>query len=320
MRRLLVLVVLLLVAALGLVALGRLGWGPVVVTREDEQKLILLLGNPRQEATEAGLALRIPLLEEVRSFERRWMHLSSDPEEIQTQDRERIVVDNYVVWRIADPLAFYKSFPTGMGEAEAQIDREVRANVRAVIGRRTFEEVLREARGEIMEEITRLSDEALRRAGIGINDVRISRTELPSSTLKNVYARMRAERERQARKYRAEGDEEARRIRAQADREARVLVAEAREQAQMERGLGEAEAVRITGEAFSSDPAFYVFQRTLEAYRETLPGSSTTLVLPPQHDFFRLLGTGLVPPEPAEQSASPAPSEAPLEDAGEPAP
>jgi membrane protease subunit HflC len=163
--------------------------------------------------------------------------------------------------------------------------------VRAVIGRRTFAEVLREARAEIMEEITRLSDEALRRVGIEVNDVRISRTELPGSTLKNVYARMRAERERQARKYRAEGEEEARRIRAEADRRSRVIVAEAREKAQGERGRGDADAVRITAEAFSLDPGFYAFQRTLEAYRKTL-GEHTTVVLPPDHEFFRLFGTG----------------------------
>lgn len=292
MRRVVLGLLVLIALAAGLVALGRLGVGPVVVTREHEQKLILLLGDPRKEATTPGLTLRIPLVEDVRTFERRWMHLSSDPEEIQTQDRERIVVDNYVVWRIVDPLVFYESFPTGMVEAQAQIDREVRANVRAVIGRRTFADVLRDARSEIMEEMTLLSDESLRRAGIEVNDVRISRTELPASTLKNVYARMRAERERQARKYRAEGDEEARRIRAQADREARVLVAEAREKAQAERGRGEAEAVRVTAEAFSLDPDFYAFQRTLEAYRKTLATGKTTAVLPPDHGFFRLFSTG----------------------------
>lgn len=293
MRRLVLLLVVLVAVGVGLVALGRMGWGPLVVTREDEQKLILMLGRPRDEATDPGLDLRIPFAEDVRSFERRWMHLSSDPEEIQTQDRERIVVDNYVIWRIDDPLAFYESFPTGMTEAQAQIDREVRANVRSVIGRRTFAEVLRDARSDIMEEITRFSDEALDPVGIAVNDVRISRTELPASTLENVYARMRAERERQARKYRAEGQEEARRIRAGADRGALVIVAEAQEKAQAERGLGEAESVRITAEAFGLDPDFYAFQRTLEAYRKTL-GEHTTVVLPPDHEFFRLLGTGRI--------------------------
>lgn len=276
----------------GLVVLGRFGWGPVVVTQEDEQKLILLLGRPREEATKPGVAGRIPLAEDVRTFERRWMHLSSDPEEIQTQDRERIVVDNYVIWRIGDPLAFYQAFPTGMSEAEAYIDREVRANVRAVIGRHTFAEVLREARAGIMQRITERSDEALERVGIEVNDVRISRTELPPGTLENVYARMRAERERQARKYRAEGEEEARRVRAEADREARVIVAEAREKADGLRGEGEASAVQITAEAFSLDPEFYAFQRTLEAYRKTIGSGRTTVVLPPDHAFFRLFGTG----------------------------
>jgi len=167
-RRLLIVLVVLVAIAAGLLAAGRLGFGPMVVTTEGEQKLILLLGSPRDEATEPGITLRIPLAEDVRTYDSRWLHLSSEPEEIQTQDRERIVVDNYLVWRISDPLLFQESFPTGMDEAEAQIDREVRANVRAVIGRRTFEEVLSEARAEIMEEITRRSDEAFDRAGITI--------------------------------------------------------------------------------------------------------------------------------------------------------
>ena len=152
-------------------------------------------------------------------------------------------------------------------------------------------EVLKDKRAEIMAEIGEKSGAALARFGIEINDVRINRTELPRGAEENVYARMRAERERQARKNRAEGEEQARRIRAEADREARVVVAEARGQAEIERGKGDAESARIYAEAYSTDSEFYAFLRSLEAYRRTL-GEGTTMVLPPDHEFFRLLSRG----------------------------
>lgn len=291
MRRVLFGLLVLAAAAAGLIIAGGQGWGPVVVTNEDEQKIVLLLGAPRDEALGPGLSFRWPLLEEVRTFDRRWLHLSAEPVPIQTEDRERIVVDNYVIWRIADPLLYYESYPTGRMEAETQIDREVRAKVREVIGQRTLSEVVTGARPEIMTEITRESHAALESSGVRVKDVRINRTDLPSGTLDNVYARMRAERNRLARKHRAEGEEEARRLRAEADRRARVIVAEAQEQAAATRAGGDARATGIYAEAHSRNPGFYKFLRSLEAYRATLD-AETTLILPPSHDFFRLLGTG----------------------------
>lgn len=305
MTRLLTIIVILAALGVGLIAAGRQGIGPVLVTREDQQRILLLLGDPRDEHTEPGVSLRLPVLEEIRTFDRRWLHLGSDPKEIQTTDRERIVVDHYVIWRIADPLQFYKSFPTGVAEAETQIGQQVRAKVREVIGQHKLVEVLKDERAEIMQEIGDKARDALTRFGIEINDVRINRTELPKKTEENVYARMRAERDRQARKNRAEGEERARRIRAEADREARVVVAEARGQAEIERGKGDAEATRIYAEAYSKDAEFYAFIRGLEAYRRTI-GEGTTMVLPPDHEFFRLLSHGSEggPPGPSESPRS----------------
>jgi membrane protease subunit HflC len=289
--RLLAAILVLAALAVGLVALGQQGIGPVLVTREDQQRILLLLGDPRDEHTEPGVSLRLPVLEEVRTYDSRWLHLASDPKEIQTTDRERIVVDHYVIWRIADPLQFYKSFPTGPAEAETQIGQQVRAKVREVIGQHKLVQVLKDQRAEIMEEIGQKSGAVLERFGIEVNDVRINRTELPKKTEANVYARMRAERERQARKNRAEGEERARRIRAEADRGARVIVAEARGQAEIERGKGDAESTRTYAEAYSKDAEFYGFLRGLEAYRKTI-GEGTTMILAPDHEFFRLLSLG----------------------------
>jgi membrane protease subunit HflC len=286
-RRLIILVTLVAAASVGLLVAGSLGLGPVVITREDEQRLILRFGEVRG-VTQPGLSLRVPLIETAESYDRRWLYLSTEALPIQTKDGEQLAIDNYVIWRIDDPKAFLRAFPSGMHDAKQRIDRTVRDDVREVIGRHTLIEVLKDARPAIMQEITRQSNEALADKGISLADVRINRTELPESTEGSVYARMKTERERLARKNRAEGEEQARRIRAAADREARVIVANARRDAEITRGQGDAEATRIYGEAYSSDAEFYAFVRSLEAYRKTI-GKHTTLVLSPEAEFFQFL-------------------------------
>ncbi len=286
MRRLIVVSVLLVGVFAGLVAAGNLDVGPLVITREDQQKIVLLFGNVRA-VTQPGLSFRIPLLETVQTFDRRWLHLTSEELPIQTNDGEQLLIDDYVIWRIDDPVAFRRAFPGGMRDAAQRIDRTVRDDVREAIGRHTRMEVLKDKRAEIMQEITEQSRESLADKGITIADVRINRTELPKDTEESVFARMRTERERLAKRNRAEGDEKARRVRAQADREARVIVANARRDAEITRGHGDAEATRIYAEAYGSDPDFYGFVRSLEAYRKTI-GENTTLVLSPKAEFFRL--------------------------------
>jgi modulator of FtsH protease HflC len=170
--------------------------------------------------------------------------------------------------------------------AEQRIDRVVRDSVSEVITRHTLTEVLKEQRAEIMGAITESARQRLTPLGIQVGDVRINRTELPSGTEESVYARMNTERERIAKKNRAEGEERARRIRAEADREARVIVATAHRDSEIARGQGDAEAARIYAEAYTADPDFYAFTRSLEAYRKTIDGK-TTLVISPDTEFFK---------------------------------
>jgi membrane protease subunit HflC len=239
MTRLLVIAGVLIGLWAGLVAAGNVGLGPLVITREGEQKLILLLGDVRK-VTEPGWALRLPLLEDVEKYDRRLLFLDSEPLPIQTRDEERIVIDNYAVWRIDDPVAFRRSFPAGMAQAQSRIDRAVRNDVREVIGRQTLADVLKDERVAIMREIT----------------------EQTQATLSQ------------------EGDEKARRIRAEAEREARVIVAEAHRDAEIVRGEGDAAATQIYGEAYGEAPEFYAFVRTLEAYRKTLGSDTTLVTSP----------------------------------------
>ena len=285
MRRGVLGIVLLAGVLTGLVAVGNLGIGPVVITREDEQKLILLLSQARR-VTQPGPSLRWPLLETAETYERRWLYLNTDPDTIQTRDGEQLRVDNYAMWRIADPIAFKRAFPNGRLESEKRIDRAVRDDVREVLGRHTLEQVLNVERESIMREITERTRTKVGEFGIDVADVRINQTELPEATEESVYARMSTERERVGRKSRAEGEERARRIRAEADRDATIIVANARRDAEIARGEGDAEAARIYAEAFVSDPDFYEFQRSLEAYRKSID-ENTTLVLSPDAEFFR---------------------------------
>ncbi|MCH2171192.1 protease modulator HflC [Myxococcota bacterium] len=298
MRRLVVLALVVVAAFLALVEAGTRGFGPIVITPEGEQKLILRFGKVRGLA-EPGMSWKIPLLEEVRTFPRLQLYLNAEALPIQTRDEERIRVDNYVIWKIVDPAAFLASFPSGLPAAESQIDKVVRADVRKVIGRSTLMEVLKEKRTEVMKEITEASQKALVDDGIEIVDIRINRTELPPGTEQSVYARMKTERERLARKYRAEGQQKNREIRAEADREATVIKANAGRDAEVIRGQGDAQAARIYAEAHESAPEFYTFVRSLEAYQSSID-DKTTLVLSPEADFFRFL-QGMKDPASAQE-------------------
>ena len=301
MRRLLVGVLVVVAAAVGLVAAGSVGWGPVVIKREDEQKIILRLNEARR-VTEPGISFRLPLIERAARYDRRWLYLNTEADTIQTRDGEQLTVDNYVIWKIVDAIEFSRSFPGAMGMTEAQkrLDRAVRDDVREVLGRHTLSEVLNEKREPVMMSITEKTRSTVEEYGIEVADVRINRTELPKQTEGSVFARMVTERERLAKKNRAEGEEQARRIRAEADREARVIVAEARRDAEIARGQGDAEATRIYAEAYGTDPEFYAFLRSLEAYEKTI-GEHTTLVLSPKAEFFRFFEQA--EPEPAGDGA-----------------
>ncbi|MGE4608659.1 MAG: protease modulator HflC [Myxococcota bacterium] len=307
MTKVIVAIIVLGLVITGLIAAGNAGWGPIVINKEGQQQLILSLGPPRA-VIEPGWSLRFPFIETAVAFDRRLLYLNTKSDVVQTIDQERIVVDNYVMWRIADPIAFQSSFPRGRGQAEKQIDRVVRAQVREVIGTKTLTHVLTDQRIEIMKTVSKDSAASLAGSGLAIDDVRINRTELPPGIEKNVYARMETDRERLARKHRAEGEEQARLIRAQADRAALVIVAQARGKAEISRGEGDAEAARIYAKSFNIDPDFYAFVRSLEAYRKTI-GVGTTVVLSPNSEFFQYLGgwqgaSGDTPKPPASASGS----------------
>jgi membrane protease subunit HflC len=191
------LLLLVLVVVFGVTSF--LGFGPVVINREGEQRIAVLLGDPVSVMVKPGIALTLPFVN-IQVFDGRWRHLSTKPRVVQTLDLEQIVVDHYAVWRISDPLQFRRTFPSGVLEAETQIDQQVRGQVREVIGRKRLMQVLKEERDTILTEIAQKAGEATQRFGIEVRDVRLNRTELPKETEENVFASMRADRDRLARK------------------------------------------------------------------------------------------------------------------------
>ncbi len=251
------------------------------------QAVVVQLGEPVRTVQKPGLYVKLPFIQEVLYFDRRLLDYDASPKELLTKDKQQLVVDNYVRWRIHDPLQYYRTLRTESG-AQSRLDDVVYSNVRESLGRHTLRDVVNERRAALMQEVTSKSDKKAREYGIEIVDVRIKRADLPEKNELNVFNRMRTERERLAKKFRAEGDEEARKIRSEADKQIQILLADARQQAEIMRGEGDALTVKIFAEAYGRDPEFYELVRTLEAYRKTI-GEGTTLILSPDSDFFRLM-------------------------------
>ncbi|MCW5891059.1 MAG: protease modulator HflC [bacterium] len=249
--------------------------------------MVVQLGKPVRVVYEPGLYWKIPFVQSVSYFDKRLLDYDATPKELLTRDKQQLVVDNYVRWRILDPLQFFRTVRTESG-AQSRLDDIVYSNLRETTGRHTLTEIVSGKRAGLMEEVTARSDEKAREYGIQIVDVRIKRADLPEKNEQNVFNRMRTERERLAKKYRAEGDEEARKIRSEADKEVQILLADARQTSEIARGTGDAQATRVFAEAYGRDPAFYEFQRTLEAYGKTL-GENTTMIFSPDSEFFALL-------------------------------
>lgn len=262
---------------------------PWVVVTETTQAVILQWGAPVREIIEPGLHWKLPRpIQTVTRLDKRLLDYDTDPTIIITQDKKTLVVDNYVRYRIVNPTLFLQTVRTIEG-AQTRLEDIVYSELRVQLGQFTMTQIITEGRNQIMDAVARASNTKAQEYGIEIVDVRIKRTDLPLENEQAVFARMRAERERQAREYRAQGEEQAQAIRAQADRMAEVILAEAYRQAQLLRGEGDAEASRIYAQALSEDPEFYAFTRSLDAYRATLREGST-FVLDASSEFLRYLG------------------------------
>jgi membrane protease subunit HflC len=260
--------------------------------------VVTQFGRPVAVVTEPGLRTKIPLVQQVRRFDGRLQVLEPQQAEFLTNDKKNVVVNYFAVWRIADPLQYFRRLPSEAA-ARSQLTDVLSSELGAQLASVPFDQListdttgrrLREMVAAIQGDVTGV---AAREYGIEIVEFDIRRLSFPDQNRRSVFERMRAERERIARRFRSEGEEEARKIRAQADREESQILSEAYKEAEILKGEGQAKATRIYGEAIAKDPEFYEFSRTLEAYRKFLD-EKTTLVLPSDSELMRLLvrGTG----------------------------
>jgi membrane protease subunit HflC len=265
-----------------------LGLTSIFVVDEREQIVILQFGKPVRTISEPGLYMKVPFpIQEKIIFDNRLLEYDSPPEEILSKDKKTLIVDNYVRWKIVDPLQFLKTvqaIPTAL----SRMDDIVYSELRRELGTHDMVEIITDNREAIMEVVTQASNEATMDYGISVVDVRIRRVDLPTENEESIYARMDAERKRQANKFRSEGEEEAQKIRAATDKDKTIILADAYKEAERVRGEGDAKAVEVYADAYSADPKFYEFVRTLDAYKKVID-DKTTLVLPSDSRLFKLL-------------------------------
>ena len=259
----------------------------VFIVGEWQQGLITQLGMPVRIIREPGLDVKLPLLQTLTRFDKRILITDAQAAEYLTLDKKRLAVDHVSRWRIRDPLEFYRTVRDERG-AMARLDDIIFARLRQEIAKHNFADFIREKREGIMQAVTAGTREMAVPFGIEVVDVRIKRADLPSEVQASVYARMRAERDRIAKRYRAEGEERARQIRASADKDREIIVAKAYEESQRLIGEGDAEAVAIYAQAFGRDPEFYGFLRRLESY-EKIFAEGATVILPADSDLLRYL-------------------------------
>jgi len=277
--------------ALILPVLGLVGLSSIFIVDETQQVVILQLGKPVRTITEPGFNAKLPFpFQERIVFDDRLLEYDSPPEEILSKDKKSLIVDNYVRWKIVDPLQFLKTVQA-IPTAKSRMDDIVYSELRRELGTHDMVEIITQNREEIMDVVTKASNKATLSYGISVIDVRIRRVDLPSENEESIYARMEAERKRQANKFRSEGSEEAQKIRAATDRDKTIILADAYKEAEKIRGEGDAKAVQIYARSYSSDPKFYEFVRTLDAYKKVVD-DKTTLVLPSDSKLFKLLIEG----------------------------
>ncbi len=291
-----------IVALLLLLLVLIVAYSSVFTVQQTEQALVVRFGRPVASVTDAGLHFKAPFIDTVIPIDRRILDIENPSQEVIASDQKRLVVDAFARYRIKNPLRFYQSAGT-IQAANLQLTTLLNASLRRVLGEVTLIQVVRDEREALMGRIRDQLDKDADAYGIQVVDVRIRRADLPEQNSQAVYQRMQTERQREAAEFRAQGGQKAQEIRANADRQATVIEAEARSQAERIRGEGDAERNRLFAEAYSKDPNFFAFYRSMTAYENALKGSDTRFLLRPDSDFFRFFGN---PSGKTAQAAAPA--------------
>ena len=267
----------------------------VFIVDERNKALVLQFGRVVAVKEDPGLAFKIPFIQEVVFYDDRILRRDVDPLEVTPLDDRRLVVDAFTRYRITDVNQFSEAVGTGgVQVAESRLDSILKSEMREVLGSVSSNDILSSDRAVLMSRIRNAEIEKALPLGIEVVDVRLNRTYLPRANLDATFARMRAEREREAADEIARGNEAAQRVRALADRTQVEIVSDAKRESEIIRGLADAERNAIFASAFGEDPEFFEFYRSLAAYRTALKGQNSTMVMSPDSEFFNYLKSDVI--------------------------
>lgn len=262
----------------------------VFTVNEWERGLKFQFGEFSGEELQPGINFKIPIANTIETYDIRIQTMDKAPERFITVNKEELLVDSFVKWRINDLQTYFKSVKT-RANAENRLEQKINNSLKAQIAKRTISDVVAGDRSEIMNVVQKEVEEEAQSIGIEVVDVRLKRVDLADQIQSNVYERMRSERQRIANEYRATGNEKAIEIRANADREKVELVSEAEKKAQLTRGDADATAIKTYADAFGQDEDFYDFFRSLGAYKSTFNSYGDLIILDPDSDFFKHFNT-----------------------------
>ena len=261
------------------------------IVSETERAVKLRFGEIVEFDVSPGLHFKLPIVNAVRKFDARILTLDAAPQSYLTSEKKALSVDSFVKWRVSDVAKYFTT--TGGDEERLRrlLIQRVDAGLRNEFGTRTVKEVVSGQRDELMDKLAnQLNIIAKDELGIEVIDLRVKKIDLPPEVSESVYNRMRTERERLAKELRAQGNEVAERIRATADKDKTVILADAYREAEETKGNGDATATATYASAYSKDPEFYDFTRSLKAYEATFSSKSDFLLINPESDFFKYLG------------------------------
>jgi len=262
------------------------------IVNENELAILLQFGAVQRTDYKPGLHFKVPFFQSVRKFDKRILTVRGEPERYLTSENKDVLVDFFVKWRIADVGRFYTATTGDESVAEQRLAPIVRQALGKEVSGRKLNEVVSGERSNVMEQLREVANAAAKELGIVLVDVRVKRIDFPDQISEKVFDRMRAERKNVANELRSHGTEASEKIRSEADRQRQVLLAEANRDGQQIRGLGDAEAAKIYARAYETDPEFYAFYRSLEAYRRAFEAKDGVLVLDPNSDFFKYFENG----------------------------
>lgn len=262
-----------------------LAWESFFIVDETELAIVTQMGQFRRSVMKPGLQFKTPLIQQVEKMESRILVSDTPPAEFLTLDKKRLLADPITRWRIKDPLLFYMKLGDET-RARSRIDDIVNSELRREFASHDFGHIIGNARSPMMDQVTANTRSQTNDFGILVIDIRIRRADLPPEVQDSVFQRMKAERDRVAKKYRSEGEEEAAKIRADTDKEKTILLAGAYQQSQKLRGEGDATSTAIYAAAYGKDPEFYGFIRNLDSYEKSI-NSDSTFVLSTGSEFFK---------------------------------